>query len=165
MNGALIGGILLMGYSIFTGHQIQTEGLDWTPLNNAKVWGGGLVGAGTILVQLKPFFSMVLGKLNAIAQAKANFDKTQIKSVITQKVEEKVQEVERPMNNPKDVSELDKFDIGELENEDLVCLNYLMKRVKMCSSEEGLNKVRELNNLFFDIHAGEAGKVNNEKVA
>jgi len=136
MNGALVGGFLLLAYSIYSGYQAKTDGLDWTPLLNGKVWGGGLVGLVTILVQIKPKFMAYWESLPGLEKVKT-VDKIEVDTV-------------KP--DVKVPSEFDEYDITDLESEDLSCLSYLAKRAKKLNNEEALALLKTLSDKFFDIH-------------
>lgn len=146
MNGGLIGGILLTGLSIYFGYQAKTENLDWTPLLNLKVWGGGSVGVGTVLYNLKDSFKAYWDSLPGLNKVEVKKDET-------------VQKVEVILNKPQEVEELN---ITNLESQDAYCLSYLMKRAKKSKNEEALKLLKDLHDKFYDIHSNEV-KVENEQ--
>lgn len=130
-----------MGYAIYSGYEAKTQNLDWTPLLNAKVWGGGLVGAGSLLYNLK---DNLVNYWNSLPGLKGVEVKTnELKEIV---VENKSPEVEE-------------LSLTDLEKNDSYCLTYLMKRVKRAKSEEGLKLLKALHDEFYNIHSGEVKEV------
>lgn len=141
MNGGLIGGILLMGYAIYTGYEAKTQELDWTPLLNAKVWGGGLVGLGSIIFNVKDSFKAYWESLPGLEE------KVVKSKTIETKVKETIVEAKPP--------EVEELNISNLESQDAYCLSYLMKRAKKAKNEEALALLKNLHDKFYDIHSDE----------
>ena len=125
MNSGLIGGIVLLIASVYFGYEAKTENLDWTPLLNLKVWGGGLAGLGTIVYNLK--------------------DKVNLTKLLPRKTE-KVGDV---------LPEVAELDLKALESEDLYCISYLMKRAKKANAESAIALVKQLGAEFYEIHVKE----------
>lgn len=137
MNGGLIGGILLMAYSIYSMYQAKTDGLEWTPLLNVKVWCGGLVGIGTIIFHLKDFF---LAYWNSLPGLKKVDNK-----IIVDKIVEPVDD--------EPIDKFSEFELDEFEAEDLASLTYLTKRSRKENNETAITLLKTLHDTFFDIHS------------
>lgn len=135
-----------MGYAIYSGYEAKTQNLDWTPLLNAKVWGGGLIGAGSIIYNVKDNFIAYWKSLPGL-----NGIDNQTKPKKPDSVDDAVKVEAAP-----EVAELD---LNSLELEDSYCLTYLMKRVKRAKSEEGLKLLKALHDEFYNIHSGEVKEV------
>lgn len=144
MNGGLIGSLLLLGYAVYSGYDAKSQGLDWTPLLNAKVWGGGLAGLGSLFYNVKGPFMDYWKSLPGLTGID-NQTKVNTPTVVDNgtKVSEEV------------APEVEELNLNNLERNDSYCLTYLMKRVKRAKSEEGLKLLKALHDEFYNIHSGE----------
>lgn len=148
MNGGLIGSLLLLGYAIYSGYDARTNGLDWTPLLNAKVWGGGVFGLGSLLYHVKEPFLNYWKSLPGLTGID-NQTKPKVPNV-----------VDNGTKVPEEVApEVEELNLNNLERNDSYCLTYLMKRVKRAKSEEGLKLLKALHDEFYNIHSGEVKEV------
>lgn len=123
MNTGLLGGIGLILFAIYNYYVTKTENLDWTLLQNLKVWGVGMGGISSLLYEGKDKIS------NLVKGFKA-----------------------KKVDATPEVSELD---TKPIESEDFYCLSYLMKRAKKASKQEAVDKLKEVQGFFYDIHLSE----------